>query len=1419
MCIKMKKLGVVIVFLVLFSYSCLGATNPFNFLSKGQGDNLYCSQNIGCGDNQTKHNESFALLNGANQPFTGQLSVLFNNPSPINQPGIRIQNVNPTGTSSISLVSDLGNSTAAFTCGGSGIPQASEQCGFFYTSNKRTFQVKNVNVSKYPNASFDWGFIPDGSSNFNSAVFGLRIIPRIDVNDNFNADLFLQGDLLLDDPNQNKRIRTVQVDGGKAMVFDSNESLIAGGFPFVWVARDSEGSRIVPAWMQNGNNNSYGGWMNSFGTVPKNWVLFQGTTDEEGIEFLFNVSNYVQYCDWLQDNLSLVPEGCKYFADTFGRLVPLGFFGDLEVHRTATIHEGLLLFDNFDYISRESNDANFLWSTVGDSGKLHVRDARLIAANITFFEGLIANFDGGTIFPFFSESLLPEVGRDWASVDEGNCFNDRCANAKGGNEKVMVFNGSSTFQSGAVASANTSLSFYVTSILSGGDTLEVELDNEEGDVQTVYTLSTTVIDLFVNISFPVVFENKSTVVSRFILNGQNANRQVWVDEVRVNSTPATAIIINESYEGGRITFGQDIDVSSECYIELNKTINPVTQNTEPFLNIVCPNVAINGDVNISGGGGGGTSDHSALFNLDFSNSGHTGFASETSVTNLNVFSTITGDISSITADSNSDTMTLVGGGITSVECLGPADLCVIQSTEAQELWRTINADDGSTTANSITDAFTIAGSDGINTSITGDVVTVSGADMFLKENSWLGTQSFYGPVYFRDKITITTPGASYVNESTEWFKIDESRGVVINASGDSTFDNNVGIGTEKPNAKLHIDEGNILINRATGFGKISLSNNDIEIGKLQHNSDSNVFLTSVLAGVPLYLGTNDLIRMTIKETTGNVGIKTTNPGDVLTVVPTGIDAGITVRESDDGNDVIHLGGDGFHGKIELLRSGQVNHIIDSFGTTVFNEQGDSIDHRIEGDTDVNLIRVDASSDRVGIGVGVPTTKLDVNGDITVADSLILTNTDYKIAADIGNKRILFTSEGGIPLRLYKERLDMYGATNLNLGAIDYDFTVGANGEANGLKFVASTGNLGIGAYPNAIYKLDVNGNSRFRNELLINGNVGIGIVPSQPLDVNGLIQTQGGSGGVNIKPRDGTGTSWQLYNPTGDSLRFYGGGDKVTFLNNGNVGIGITNPSKELQIIGNLLIGATISTVPGNLVINTGSTSTSGSIKLTGQNNNEGMGLNFDNNVYRFVGDNGGTMGFAHVSDLTSTNLTTQTDRLVIDTSGNILIGGNLVLSDGVDSTVKELSILGGSSTGRSELNLGDEADDDSMKIETTHSIEEMAFYTSNLKRLSIDTSGNINMPNSVTLGSTDVSVSVEYHQLQGTLEPDTSIGDLVYSLVGYGVVAGSCDDFCDSEYNFCDSCTYLNPSLQGASACACDTSNYATKGCVCDDE
>lgn len=67
------------------------------------------------------------------------------------------------------------------------------------------------------------------------------------------------------------------------------------------------------------------------------------------------------------------------------------------------------------------------------------------------------------------------------------------------------------------------------------------------------------------------------------------------------------------------------------------------------------------------------------------------------------------------------------------------------------------------------------------------------------------------------------------------------------------------------------------------------------------------------------------------------------------------------------------------------------------GANIWNDAGADIDQRMEGDTDVNLFFLDASTDRIGIGTATPTAKLQVNGSFALNAPVTVT-TDYVVAA-------------------------------------------------------------------------------------------------------------------------------------------------------------------------------------------------------------------------------------------------------------------------------------------------------------------------------------------------------------------------------------------------------------------------------------
>jgi plastocyanin len=99
----------------------------------------------------------------------------------------------------------------------------------------------------------------------------------------------------------------------------------------------------------------------------------------------------------------------------------------------------------------------------------------------------------------------------------------------------------------------------------------------------------------------------------------------------------------------------------------------------------------------------------------------------TSGSDQNLFQTVSTDSGSTTADTTTDTLTIAGGSDIATSVTG--DTVTINFTGAggtsQNLFQTVSADSGSTTADTSTDTLTVAGGTDISTSISGDILTVS----------------------------------------------------------------------------------------------------------------------------------------------------------------------------------------------------------------------------------------------------------------------------------------------------------------------------------------------------------------------------------------------------------------------------------------------------------------------------------------------------------------------------------------------------------------------------------------------------------------------------------------------------------------------------------------------------------------------
>jgi len=134
------------------------------------------------------------------------------------------------------------------------------------------------------------------------------------------------------------------------------------------------------------------------------------------------------------------------------------------------------------------------------------------------------------------------------------------------------------------------------------------------------------------------------------------------------------------------------------------------------------------------------------------------------------------------------------------------------------------------------------------------------------------------------------------------------------------------------------------------------------------------------------------------------------------------------------------------------------------GPVVFNDAGANVDFRVEGDTDANLLFVDAGNDRVGIGTSSPATKLNLGGSsdqtlqINGSDTAAFVGTSTSVAQISSNRNpttgAIFDSGRAVSYINLE-------ASNVN-GNIQFYTTATNNVNATERMRIDSAGNVGIG---------------------------------------------------------------------------------------------------------------------------------------------------------------------------------------------------------------------------------------------------------------------------------------------------------------------------------------------------------------------
>jgi hypothetical protein len=347
--------------------------------------------------------------------------------------------------------------------------------------------------------------------------------------------------------------------------------------------------------------------------------------------------------------------------------------------------------------------------------------------------------------------------------------------------------------------------------------------------------------------------------------------------------------------------------------------------------------------------------------------------------------------------------------------------------------------------------------------------------------------------------------------------------IVLNGS-------NVGIGSASPAVKLQVVGAN------TAEGQLYVGNTDVTysaginfttsganrgfVGWRHTNSGAPFSLTGVhlfnTDNSNLVFGTNNLVRAVI-NVNGNLGIGITNPGYKLEVNGVVLSTGYIASGNYDGPASVPNTGifstnvtfpDGFGSLIVAARPDTARPIV--FATYNGSAMGERM-------------RINAIGN-VGIGTTTPSEKLDIRDG-----KLIFTNTASGRSSTIGmddnfNFYIKNTAFG-----------------NLYIGNGTTTYVNGTFDVASGVLHASSGGNVGIGT-----------------------------AIPTQKLDVRGTIYSldSGTDGGQIRVQNSGGGNAWYwAARTTGLNLGQLGVADGRMFINNdGNVGIGVTNPGAKFHI-------------------------------------------------------------------------------------------------------------------------------------------------------------------------------------------------------------------------------------------------------------
>ena len=344
-----------------------------------------------------------------------------------------------------------------------------------------------------------------------------------------------------------------------AMLFENENVLTAGSSPFVFLAKnssgeDSSGEDIILFSMQNGRNNSAGRFRNSL----------LGGSD-------FGSTNLTELhdCFWYLDQMGETPRVACDTSDTGSDIV---WQDSIQIGGTLFAGKGVRAEGLSSFIL-EGEDLYVA------NGTIHLSNS--IFRSTGFSVGSLANllnddFDDGGMGEFIGLTL-GNVNREWHNVMDANCNEGGCLEVRGGNggaERIIEAN----FSSLDWEDMNLTLQL-TTENLETTDNLTITITDNEGNTELLYYQNGVVTNTTISQLISATMENKTLLSLRMYHSATAIGERSYVDDILIQALASADTITSIEYFDADIDLGQESKGDGFIYTDGITTELNITADT------------------------------------------------------------------------------------------------------------------------------------------------------------------------------------------------------------------------------------------------------------------------------------------------------------------------------------------------------------------------------------------------------------------------------------------------------------------------------------------------------------------------------------------------------------------------------------------------------------------------------------------------------------------------------------------------------------------------------------------------------------------------------------------------------------------------------------------------------------------------